>query len=378
VVLLPCARSEAAELRRGDRIEVSSGEVVEDSLIAVGEDVVIRGHVRGDAVAFAESVTVEGVVDGNLVTAASTVEIDGVVRGSVMTAGQQVKVGGEIGSQLYAAGSSLALDRALALRGDALLAGNEIEVAGMLARDVYATGDRVSVDGTLGRDLVMSGNVLSLGRGASVGRDMTATVAEVNDVTLAGVVLGATNVEVGEGQYTSRYEMVGYYIWKAMMIVAGLLVGALAISVAPGLFRAAQDREQWWRSTWMGTIGLFLIPFLALVAAVTLIGLPLAAVLVGGFLIALYIGKLVVAAELGRRILRLERGSTRNLMWGLLLGLVIITVLVSLPWVGELFRFIVAIFSIGTICNYAIGRGRQRQLEPGIGASRFEATSPPG
>ncbi|PRP93574.1 hypothetical protein [Enhygromyxa salina] len=355
-VLAVPAVSHAAQIRRGDRVEVGADEIVDDTLIALAQAVVIKGHVRGDAVAFARSVTVEGTIDGNLMTAAERVDIRGTVHGNVITAGQDVEVGASMGAQLYAAGQRVNVGPAVDLRGDAMLTGNEIEIAGTIGRDVYAMGDHVDVNATTERDLVIGGPDLRVGGTASVGRDLTAKVGEAEDVVVDGgaSVRGTTSVQVGALADDNRYDDLSFYAWQLLTIIAGLIFGLVAFALFPGLFRAPQRQTQWLRVVGIGLLALFAIPVGSMVAAVTLVGIPLAMVAMAGYLIALYIGKLVIAAELGRRVLRFPVLEGRRVLWSLLLGLGLVTVLTELPYVGGLFSFIVAVFGFGAVINYLL------------------------
>lgn len=363
VVFAIPAVSQAAQIRKGDRVEIRADEVVHDTLIALGESVVIKGHVQGDTIAFANSVTVEGTIDGNLMTAANRVEIHGTVRGSVMTAGQNITVGAVLGSQLYAAGQTINVAPDTDLAGDAMLTGAEIDVSGTIGRDVYAMGERVGIDAATQRDLVLGGTDLRIGGTAFVGRDLTAKVDEADDVVVdsGASVLGSTSVEVGAIADDNPYDEFGFYAWKLLMIAAGLLFGLVAFTLVPDLFRAPQQQKQWWRALGIGALALITIPIVAAVSAATLVGLPLAIVAMAGYLLALYVGKLVVAAEIGRRILRYPGLERRRMLWSLLLGLVLVTVLLALPYVGGAFAFVVAVLGFAAVSNYLLGlRGSAR------------------
>ncbi|KIG14200.1 hypothetical protein DB30_07058 [Enhygromyxa salina] len=367
--------ADAAEVRKGDHVEVTASEIVDDTLIALAQSVVIKGHVRGDAVVFARSVIVEGTIDGDLLTAARRVDIRGTVAGSVIMAGQDVTIGASVASQLYVAGQTIHVGPATKLGGDAMLTGSEIEIAGTVGRDVYAMGDRVDVDAATSRDLVIGGEDLRVGGTATVGRNLTAKVGDAEDVVVdrSALVRGSTNVEVGAIADNNPYDEFSFYAWHIAMIGAGLICGLVGFALVPGLFRAPQQQGQWLRMLGIGAVGLFLVPIGSVVAAATLIGLPLAMVAMAGYLIALYVGKLVIAAELGRRILRFPSFERRRILWSLLLGLVIVTVLIELPYVGGVIAFIVAVLGFGAVGNYLLMRNRlpssgapQRTHDPGI------------
>lgn len=368
VALVTClvpSTAHAAEVRKGDRVELRADEHVDDTLVALGETVVIDGHVSGDAVAFAQSVTVRGTIDGNLITAASDVDIAGTVRGDVLTAGSEVDISGYVGAQVYAAGSSINLEQ-LELVGDAMLAGAEIDIGGTLGRDVYASGQDIEVDAALQRNLVLTGADLRVLDGASVGGDLRAKVADEDDLTVANTasIAGITNVEFGTIDDGNRYDDFTFYMRKVIGVLAGLVFGLLAFTLAPAMFRAPREQSEQHRLGRVAGIGLFTLlatPIVAIFVAVTLIGLPLAALAMGGYVLALYLGKLFIAAELGRRLLRRPNQRPANVAWSLLLGLVLVTVLVELPLVGWLFGFLVAMFGLGSVVTWLIDWQRERK-----------------
>lgn len=361
--LLMPATSQAAEVRKADHVEVDANELIDDTLIVLAQVVVIEGHITGDVLVFANAVTVNGTIDGNLVTAAEQVEIDGVVGGSVLTAGQSVRVGALQASQLYAAGRAVSLD-AVMLSGDAMLVGTRVDVVGSIGRDVYATGDSVTIEADLQRDLVLAGDDLHVGQNASVGRDLEAHVDDENDLVIDAGALISGSTEVFDDLDDSRFDDVGFYLRKFGMLVAGLLFGLLAFTLAPNMFQAPREQTEearWTRVFGIGLASLFLIPLGALIVAITLIGLPIALVAFGGYALALYLGKLFIAAEIGRRMLRLGGTTRSQVAWSLLLGLLIVAVLVELPIVGGLLSFLLAVFGLGTVIHYVLGWNRRRK-----------------
>lgn len=357
------ATSQAAEVRRANHVDVDANEVIDDSLIALAQTVVIDGHITGDAMVFANSVTIRGTIDGNLITAAEHVEIEGIVAGSVVTAGQDVYVGALQGSQLYAAGRAVTLD-AVQLSGDAMLAGSRIDVNGIVGRDVYATGQHVAIAAQLQRDLVMGGEDLYVGPNASVGRDLQAHVENADDLVVAAGASINGSTSVLDDLVDSRFDDIGFYLRKLLMLAAGLVFGLVAFMLAPNMFRAPREqteRHSWSRAFGLGLACLFLIPIAAVLVALTLVGLPLAMVTIGGYALALYLGKLFVAAEIGRRMLRLGGNKRSEVVWSLLLGLLVVAVLVELPYVGTLLGFLLAVFGLGTVVNALLDWNRRRK-----------------
>jgi hypothetical protein len=259
---------------------------------------------------------------------------------------------------------------AVALSGDAILAGSQVDVAGTVGRDVYAKGQRVAIEAELQRNLVIGGDDLYVGPNASIGGDLQARVDDADDLEVdAGATINGST-EVIDDLDDSRFDDVGFYARKLLMLAAGLVFGLVAFTLAPKLFQAPREQTEqhrWARVFGIGLACLFLIPFLALIVALTLIGLPLAMVAIGGYALALYLGKLFIAAEIGRRLLRLDWHKRSSVAWSLLLGLLLVAVLVELPFVGGLLGFVLAVFGLGTVINYLLDWNRRRKAVASAG-----------
>ena len=57
--------------------DLPAGEVVDDDLFIVGDNIIVDGTVNGDLFAFGGTVVINGDVHGSLVTSAQTVTING-------------------------------------------------------------------------------------------------------------------------------------------------------------------------------------------------------------------------------------------------------------------------------------------------------------
>jgi ABC-type transport system involved in multi-copper enzyme maturation permease subunit len=78
------------------------------------------------------------------------------------------------------------------------------------------------------------------------------------------------------------------------------------------------------------------IPVVIIVAGITLLGLPVALMLFALYLAALYLAKLWVGAFLGRTLLKSSGATKGDWMLGLLVGLLILTIVGLVPYLGGL------------------------------------------
>jgi hypothetical protein len=118
-----------------------------------------------------------------------------------------------------------------------------------------------------------------------------------------------------------------------------------------------------WLSLGLGVGILAGVPVAIIIAAITLIGLPAALMLLAVYLAAIYLAKIWVGAFLGRILLKRSGASTGDWWLGLLVGLLILTIVGFIPYLGGLLRFGVVCLGLG-----ALAAQLYRSLRTGIPA----------
>ncbi|MBT4160601.1 MAG: hypothetical protein HOE54_04790, partial [Gammaproteobacteria bacterium] len=123
-LLLPVNDAQALEIRRSENmVSVEAAEVIEDTVIMVGDTIVIEGDVRGDLVATGRRIVMSGSVGGNLVALAESVSIQGDVGGFVISAASSVELGeSTVGGDLWSASANTTLGRDTRITGNATVA----------------------------------------------------------------------------------------------------------------------------------------------------------------------------------------------------------------------------------------------------------------
>lgn len=148
----------------------------------------------------------------------------------------------------------------------------------------------------------------------------------------------------------------GWLGWWLFLFLALLVVGWAALAMFPGwLGRAsAAIRERPGASTLAGLIGLLLTPIIIGLLLITVIGIPLALILLALYGVAILMSDVLVAYRLGGW---LPRGTSRPWLQ-MLLGVLIVSFLVSLPWAGWLAQSIALVIGFGAL---ALGAWRSRR-----------------
>lgn len=351
----------AIDARSGDAVVVS-GEAIDDDLYLSGSSVRVDGLVNGNVFAAGQSVSIEGTVTGSVFAAAQNVLIGGHVGGSVVAVGQSVHSNASVGRDLVAAGSQVTVAEEGSVANDLAMAGAQALVAGPVGRNVWASGSGVSLDAAVGGDLNAQAEQLSLGRGAVVEGDMTYTSARDAALAPGASVKGRTVhrlPEKEEGTDKRATGLLGAFIARAIAWIRGVIglsiFGLLVILPFQDFGRRAKATmgAKPLPSIGLGLAFAFVAPVVALM--VFLFGLFAGGAWIGLFGLALYAMAIAVGYEVGALWVgsfvlgRVLAKPDIHPGWGVLAGVLIISILAIVPFLGGLITFVAMLFGLGAL-----------------------------
>jgi predicted anti-sigma-YlaC factor YlaD len=365
VLLALSLPSLALERRHGEFVTVAANETVDDTLMATGTTVRIEGVVNGDLLAFGRTVEVRGTIKGDLVSLAKRTVVSGTVEGRIYTFSESLDLDGLLGHNLYGFAQSLRVnDRGHVGEGIVAAAG-DVSIEGEVKRSVdILTSGNADVSGSIGCDLTTSGVSLTLTNTARVGGNLSARVRQPKEVHIAdgATIAGKRDIQVKVRE--SQFARPRFYFHQAVWFAAAILVGWLGLVLFPGFFRSTtQAVGSGWLSLGLGVGLLAGVPVVMVVAAITLIGIPIALILFAVYLAAIYLAKVWVGAFLGRMLLRPSGATKHEWLLGLLVGLLILTIVGYIPYLGGLVRLGVVCLGLG-----AFARQLYRASRPAITA----------
>ena len=364
VLLALSLPSFAMEHRHGQFVTVAANETVDDTLLATGNTVRVEGVVNGDLLAFGQTVEVRGTVKGDVVTGAKRVVVTGTVEGRIYNFSQSLDLEGQLGHSLYGFAQSLRMDDRSHVGEGVVVAVGEVSLEGDVKRSVDIMGSgNADVSGSVGRDLtIFGGRSLTLTDTARVGGNLSARVRELKDVHIAdgATIAGKRDIQLQVRQ--SPYSHPRFYFHQAIWFASAMLVGWLGLVFFPGFFRATtQAVGSGWTSLGLGIGVLAGAPVAMIVIAITLVGFPISLMLLVVYLTALYLAKIWVGAFLGWLLLKPAGGTKGDWVLGLLVGLLIITIVGYIPYLGGLVRLGVVCLGLG-----AFAAQLYRASRPGI------------
>jgi hypothetical protein len=353
IVLLALALpSFALERRHGDFVTVAANETVDDTLLATANTVRVEGVVNGDLLAFGRTVEVRGTVKGDLISCAQRTEVSGTVEGHIYTVSHSLDLEGQLGHSIYGLVQSLHVDDRGRVGEGIVVAAGDASLEGVVTRSVNIFTSNGDVSGSIGRDLTMAGRSLTLTNTARVGGNLSARVHQLKEVHIAdgATIVGQRDIQVNVRE--SRFTLPRFYFHQAVWLAGAMLVGWLGLLLFPGFFQATtQLVGSGWRSLGLGVGVLAGVPVAMVVAAITLVGFPVSLMLLAVYLPAIYLAKVWVGAFLGRILLKPSGATKGDWLLGLLVGLLILTIVGFIPYLGGLVHLGVVCLGLGAFAG---------------------------
>lgn len=307
----------------GGVVRVDAGETRTDDIDAAAGSVVVAGTVRGNVSAAAGSVLITdtGRVTGSVEAAAGSVVIEGVVEGGVNVgaASLELREDGRIGGSLEAGAADIRLHGA------------------------------VGGDARVGTRTLVVGSTASIG-GALTYEAETATIAD--GARIAGGATREENLAIEDpdvfgGGGGRSLPMIPGWVGTVYGAVANLLLGAVLLAAVPGFGRRVVDEalDRPLRTGGIGLLTVVVTPIVLLILLVTIVGIPLSLAGLVAFAIVLWTAAVYGAVAVGTWTLSLADYANR---WAaLFVGVVLVTALGAIPFVGGLVDLLVLLLGLG-------------------------------
>jgi hypothetical protein len=315
-----------------------------DDVLASGSAPFLNDSIAGDAILAGGDIVFRGRTGGDYVAAGGKQDIRGRVHGSMRAAGGEVVVNASVDRNATIGGGRILVDSSAVIGRNAYLIGGDIKVRGTVTGGLLATGGAVDLDGTIGQDVEVSSGSLRLGPNARIAGNLSYRVSK------EGVHIDPAARVTGKVTALPVIKSRGLFgmLWRA----GGLLAGVVIVLLIPRFVTDATEtlKHRPIRAVIVSIVGTILGLIAMIIAAITVIGIPLA--LVGAaFLIFLgAMSEIPVAVWIGEKILhgRTLLGRQRPLVNFFIGGLVLIIVGI-IPVIGGVVRLISSCIGFGAI-----------------------------
>jgi hypothetical protein len=299
-----------------------------------------------DVLTAAETVRVKKDVKGDVAAAGASVTIAGPVEGYVLGAGRRVRVDAPVGNDLWAAGETVDIHNTIG--NNAMVAGRvvRLESGAVVGGNLRIGADRAVILGTVNGDVEARADRVTVAPGAVIRGELTVRSPRPPEVSPRAQV-GHVRYQRVDDRWIARPWPLAWFV----TFLALLLLGSAMTALLPARTRrvAATLRARLGRSLLVGVIAVALIPLGIIALAVTLVGLPLAAVLTAVYVLLLVLSGVFVSYRVGEWLLNLANGTTASPWARMALGALVVSLAVTMPFVGWAVAGVVVIAGAGAL-----------------------------
>ena len=318
-----------------------------DDLLGGGGEVRVADSVVGDVMLSGGNLRFSGTADGSYVGAGGKQEIGGRIAGSVRAAAGNIVLRADVGRNVTLAAGNIVLDSAATITRSAYLAGGTVGVRGAVGQALTVRGGDVTIDGVVGGDVRVTGARLRVGPNARITGSLRHGIRN-GRVTVDPGARVAGGIVALPAPGRSGFGRMLRWILPIGFLVAGAVAVALMPRLATDAAKSVAARPG--AAAAFAIVWFIGVPILAVVSAVTVVGLPLAVMLMAAFILLLYLGRAAVAVWLGATIMRRWRpGNDTSPVLSFLLGGVLYLVIGMIPVIGPLIGVFVIVFGAGVV-----------------------------
>lgn len=325
--------------------EVRVDRAINRDLVAAAGRIEVVEPIAGDAVFGAGALDVRASIGEGLHAAAGVITVTSTIHGDLLLVGAQVS-----------------LMPTAEIRGSAWIAGNRVSVSGRALSGLKIYGRDIVIAGEVHGPLELSGRRIEVLSTARIHGDIEYSSGE--DIRIDPAARIAGQVTRATSTIDISNPLADIPILQALrpLLLAGLLAAGLLLY---GLFprftehASALMRESPVRTLGLGTAVFFSVPPVAVLLVITIIGIPVGIALGAFHAVALLAAYLVSCFFVGDAIARAvgQKPHSRRVRMALLaIGLVVLTFVTTLPYVGPFLLLFAWIAGLGAIGLQAFSR----------------------
>lgn len=349
---LSISSTSAFSLGSGRSVDVSIP--LTGNFYAVGGEVNIDQPITGDAVIAGGIVNIQADVSGDVLILGGKVNIYANVGDSVRVVGGTVSLSGNVKHDVVVSAGTLEVARNSTIGGSVLTAGGVVTIDGNVSEDVVGKASFFKLKGWINGNVdVTADDVINISSGAKIKGDLQ-YYSRNPAIIPAGVVMGKTERR-GDGTGAFKEVILGFFslgfvIMKFLTYISLLLIGLLLFLFVPHEVVKISDmmRKGFWKHLGLGFLVLTSGAAFSVVAAITVVGIPLSLITAAALATGLYVTPIVVGLFLGNIIMRHKPRSNIKMYGIMALGMFVYTLLCMIPLLGAVASSLLLLAGFGS------------------------------
>ena len=352
----------AAEIRSNNNVEIGSEETISGNLYIAGGRSVVDGSVEGDLSVAAGDVYVTGTISDDVNIVGGDSAFSGSVLGDLRIIGGNIKVSGQIGGDLVLVGGEVSISPETSVGGDIILVGGRISLdgTGLATTSLWAVGGNVKLKGELGGNNTITTQQLDL-------EDNTKILGALNYFSPGELSKGSNVDVVGPVNFNRvssikdngviKQAVISFLnFWILLRFITTLLLTFLIVYIFKSFAQktAEYTLDSFFPSFLIGLLISILMPVIILILFMSLILIPISILLTLSYFFIFIVSTAVSGIAVGALIKKAfsKEGLIEVTFNTAALGVVIITLLQFVPFVGEITRTLFFLAAFGAVWRH--------------------------
>lgn len=325
-----------------------------DNLYMAGGEVYLNEPVAGDFSAAGGKITVRQRIEGDATLAAGQVSVLSEIGGDLRAAGGEVRIANRVGGNAVCAGGNVEFSSAAEVLGPTRVAGGSVALAGKFHQDIAVYGRDIKVDAELLGDTRLTGERIVIGPGARIVGTLRYSSPNEIQRDPAAQISGLIQRDADPSWRHHSYRQYAWWVLHPVFSFGMFALGVLWLLLFP---RFSVDVNE----TLSGSPGKSIaaglgvaavVPWLAVLFFVTVVGIPIGMLLVMSYPLLLMIGYVALMCFVGERALKAMGRTTPST--GKRIALLAVTMLAfafvrTIPFVGWLVSIAAVLFGTGAV-----------------------------
>lgn len=357
LVLLIFDSSFGTQFKAADNFFFPDTAIIHDDLVIAGGSIKLDGIIEGDLISASKSLVQSGLILGSLNAAAQDLDVLGEVKGSVRGFAQNININGKLDRNLLAFGYAVDIKPGAEIEKDITVFCGKMTLDGTLRGNLKGGVGELIISGVVNGDVSIKAEKITLMPTARIEGDFKYKSKKEAKIESGAQVSGETVWTEIEPEKEKKPKSIftGKSLIPEMLFLLALMVTGIVLTLIfkKNAYQAKQAVEgSFLKSLGLGFVFMVCIPIAMIILLITVIGIPIAIIAFFVYAILIYIAKIPVAAFVGEKIIRaLGKQGEPSLIWSMLLGLVVLTLLLNIPYLEWPAYFVVLFTGFGAIIS---------------------------
>ncbi|MCK4224889.1 MAG: polymer-forming cytoskeletal protein [candidate division Zixibacteria bacterium] len=357
LVLLIFDSSSGTQFKAVDNFFFPDTAIIHDDLVITGGNIKLDGIIEGDLISASRSLVQNGLILGSLNSAAQNLDVLGEVKGSVRAFAQNINVNGKLDRNLIAFGYAVDVKPGAEIEKDITVFCGKMTLHGKLGGSLKGSVGELIISGVVNGNVLVKAEKITLMPTARIEGDFKYKSKKEAKIESGAQVSGETVwTEVDtEKEKKPKSIFTGKPLIPEMLFLLALMVTGVLLTLVfkKNAYQAKKViGDSFLKSLGLGFVFMVCIPIAILILMVTIIGIPIAIIAISAYAILIYIAKIPVATFVGEKIIKiLGKQGEPSIIWSMLLGLVVLTLLLNIPYLEWPIYFVVLFTGFGAIIS---------------------------